>query len=97
MEIDKKQFRELLLWFWDMTEKARNELIAHQVAIVLLKAAGGGEGFDQFLAQTRKHSSPRLIASNREARDTIEALLAEEKPDDLLNFLRRWKPDGPIQ
>ena len=97
MEIDKKQFRELLLWFWDATEKARTELAAHQIAIMLLKAAGEGQRFDQFLEQTRKHSSPRLLASNREARDTIEALLAEEKTDDLLNFLRKWKPSGPIQ
>ena len=62
MEIDKKQFRELLLWFWDMTEKAHNELIAHQVAIVFLKAAGEAQGFDQLLEQTRANPSPLLLA-----------------------------------
>jgi hypothetical protein len=97
MEIDKKQFRELLLWFWEMTEKARTDLIAHQVAIMLLKAAGEAPGFDQFLAKTRANPSPRLLAEHQEVRDTIESLLAEDKSDDLLNFLQKWKPKGPTQ
>jgi len=49
MEIEKKQFRDLLLWFWEQTAKAQANLNAHQVAIVLLKAAGEAQGFDQFL------------------------------------------------
>jgi hypothetical protein len=97
MEIDKKQYRELLLWFWEMTEKARTELSAHQVAIFFLKAAGEAQGFDQFLEQARQRSSPLLLAEHRGVRDTIEKFLAEEKPDDLLNFLRKWKPSGPVQ
>jgi hypothetical protein len=97
MEIDKKKLRDLLLWFWGQTEKAQTDLIAHQVAITLLKAAGEAQGFDQFLEQTRKHPAPRLLAMHQEARDTIEALLHEEKTDELLNFLRKWKPRGPIQ
>lgn len=97
MEIDKKQFRELLLWFWEMTEKAQADLIAHKVAIILLKAAGEAQGFDQFLEKARANPSPRLLASHREARETIEALLAEGKPVDLLNFLRKWEPKGTTQ
>jgi hypothetical protein len=97
MEIDKKQLRELLLYLWGFAEKARADLIAHQAAILFLKAAGQAQGFDQFLEETRQNPSPVLLAKNQEVRDTIERLLTEEKPDDTLEFLRNWKHEGPIQ
>lgn len=97
MEIDKKQLLDLLLWFWEKTEKAQADLNAHQVAITVLKLAGNAQEFDQVLEQARQHPSPRLLAIHQEVRDTIEALLHEEKTDELLNFLRKWKPSGPIQ
>lgn len=49
MEIDKKEYKELLLWLWGMVERARTELIASQVAVMFMKAAGDGHTFDQFL------------------------------------------------
>jgi hypothetical protein len=97
MEIDKKEYKELLLWLWGMVERARTELIAWQVAVIFMNAAGDGHTFDQFLEQARQHPSPRLLADHQEVRDTIESLLAEEKSADLLNFLRKWKPRGPVQ
>jgi len=80
-----------------MVESARTELVAHQVALVFLKVAGEGQGFDQLSEKTRQNPSPRLLADDQAVRDTIEALLAEEKPHDLLSFLRKWKPSGPVQ
>lgn len=98
MDIEKEKLRELLLWLWSVVEDAKTKLIAYQVAITLLKVAGQAEGFDQFLEQALTHPSPLLLANNRAARDTIERLLGEEKPSEkLLEFLRNWKPDGPVQ
>jgi hypothetical protein len=98
MDIEKENLRELLLWFWGMVEDARTKLIAHQVAASLLRVAGLAEEFDQLVEQALKHPSPLLLAKNQEVRDTIEKLLGEEKSSEkLLEFLRNWKPEGPVQ
>jgi len=97
MEIDKRQLRECVLWLIDMIYQARKELVAYQVAHTLLSADGLAREFDQFLDQSRKNSSPALLADHQKARDTIERLLSEKRFDAALEFLRQWKPKGPIQ
>jgi hypothetical protein len=97
MEIDKDHLREYLLWLIDLIYDARSELVAYQVAHLLLKTAGVSQEFDQFLEQSRKKPSPAFLADYQEARDTIAKLLNEEKVDAALEFLQNWKPRGPVQ
>jgi hypothetical protein len=97
MEIERENFRELLLWLWGMVEKAETELLARDVVIFLLKTTGQLQQFDQLLDQARKNPSQELVKRHQEMRATIEQLLGEEKPGNrLLQFLRDWKPKGPI-
>jgi hypothetical protein len=96
MEIDKKHYRELLLWVFDMVAKLEKEVTAHQVAFYLLKQSGHFPELDKILEECRKNPPPKLIQRHKEINETIERLLGEEKPEeDLMKFLREWKPKGP--
>jgi len=97
MEIETKRLRETLLWLVDLIYRARTEVVAYQVAHTLLRVAGASRELDQLLEQSLKNPSPALLADHQAARDTVERLLTEEKPDAALEFLRNWKPTGPIQ
>jgi len=96
IEIDKGQYREFVMWLVDLYYRTRHELVAHQVAVGFLAAAGQGQGFEQLLEQARKNPSPALLADQQAARDEITRLLTEEKCDAALEFLKKWKPGGAI-
>ena len=97
MEIGRDKLRDLLLWFWGIVEKTETDLLAHEVVFFMLKASGQVPNLDQLLKQARENPSPELAKRQKEARETIERLLAEQNPGDALKtFLLNWKPKGPI-
>jgi hypothetical protein len=97
MEIEKDKLRDFLLWLWGIVEKLETDLLAHEVALVALKASGQFLQLDQLLEQARKNPSPELAKRNRETRETIERLLGEQTPGDaLMRFLQTWKPKGRV-
>ena len=96
MEIDQKQLREFILWIWGFLEKTQADLLAHQVVFMLLKSTGQFNNLDQLLEQARQNPSPNLLEHQKQARETLDKLLAEENPaDSLMKFLREWNQAAP--
>ena len=97
MEIDKEKLRDFVLWLWGIVEKLETDLLAHEVAFVILKASGQTPQLDELLEHARKNPSPELAKRQQETRETVERLLGEQNPGDaLMRFLQTWKPKGPI-
>jgi hypothetical protein len=98
MSVENSQLHDFILWLWGLLEKAENELLAREVTLVFLKTSGGFPEIDELAQHARANPSPVLEGRHRDARETIERLLAEQNPGDaLMQFLREWKPQGPIQ
>ncbi len=99
MEIDQSRLREFIMWLWEIIEKRDKELAAHGVVLMLLGSSGTlpQKDLDDLLKRARENPPPLLLARHKEARETLERLLSQENPeDDLLRFLREWKPSGPV-
>jgi hypothetical protein len=97
MEIERDKLRDFIVWLWGILEKCQADLLAHEVTFVMLKASGQLPELDKLLKQARDNPSPELAKRHKEARETLERLLAEQNPGDALKtFLLNWKPKGPI-
>jgi hypothetical protein len=97
MDIERDKLRDFILWLWEIMEKRDAELLAYEVTFHILKASGQFPELDLILKRARENPSPELARQHKEARETIERLLAEQNPGDALKtFLLNWKPKGPI-
>jgi len=97
MEIDREKLRDLMLWMWGFAERAQADLLAHEVVFFILKTSGQVPQLDELLKKARENPPDELVKRQKEARETIEQLLAEQNPADaLMTFLQNWKPKGPI-
>lgn len=97
MEIDRDKFRELLLWVFSGLERAEKELLAHQATFVLLKASGEFGDLDQVLQKAREQATRGVEKKHEEIRELIHKLLDPANKDQALEqFLREWKPKGPV-
>jgi len=96
MEMAKKQLLDMMLWTFGIVAKLETELLAHQVAFLIVKTSGGCPELEQVLDHARKNPTPRLAMRQNERRDAIRRILEEDTPDQaLMKFLRDWKPTGP--
>ena len=98
MEIERERLREVLLWLVDLIYTARTEVLAYQSSHLLFRVidAEGARMLDEFLDRGRENPAPALITDHKQARAAVEQLLAEDNVDDAVEFLKNWKPGGPV-